>query len=132
MERYLVTINQRRLPVLVTSRAAGELTFAIDGTEYRARVERSVVANKTVASENGAMHSTEHSGVVTAPMPGIVSEISVNLGVIVTGGDPLLVIEAMKMENQIRAPVSGTVNTIHIAKGAEVPKGALLITITPR
>ena len=71
----------------------------------------------------------DHSGQVVAPIPGLITTIAINEGDTVTAGDQLLVLEAMKMENDIAAPVSGTVVTIHIAIGDTVEKGAQLVDI---
>ena len=59
----------------------------------------------------------------------MITTIAINEGDTVTAGDQLLVLEAMKMENDIAAPVSGTVVTIHIAIGDTVEKGAQLVDI---
>jgi glutaconyl-CoA/methylmalonyl-CoA decarboxylase subunit gamma len=64
---------------------------------------------------------------VTAPMPGIILSILVKEGDAVNAGDALLVLEAMKMENEIHAPLSGTIRKIHVREGAEVRAGSELI-----
>lgn len=64
---------------------------------------------------------------VKAPMPGLVLQIEVNPGDEIKIGDPLLVLEAMKMENVIKAQGEGIVKAIHVEKGSAVEKGALLI-----
>jgi biotin carboxyl carrier protein len=61
-------------------------------------------------------------------MPGIVSELKVAQGNSVQTGDTLLVIEAMKMENPIKSPRSGTIKELHVTKGQEVSSGAPLVT----
>ena len=64
---------------------------------------------------------------VTAPMPGIILSIIVKEGDQVSAGDSLLVLEAMKMENEIHAPRAGTIKKIHVSEGAEVRAGSELI-----
>ena len=67
-------------------------------------------------------------GDITTPMPGRIVKIFVNPGDQVAMGDPLLVVEAMKMENQIQAPVAGTVGTVYIKEGDHVnPDETLLL-----
>ena len=67
--------------------------------------------------------------VVTAPMPGIILSILVDEGQIVSAGDPLLVLEAMKMENEIHAPRSGVVKKILVRQGSDVRQGTPLIEL---
>ncbi|QSQ09042.1 Glutaconyl-CoA decarboxylase subunit gamma [Koleobacter methoxysyntrophicus] len=66
---------------------------------------------------------------VTAPMPGTVLSIKVKPGDQVNQGDVLLILEAMKMENEIMAPVSGKVTSVNITEGASVNSGDVLIVL---
>ena len=68
-------------------------------------------------------------GTVRAPMPGLVVRIEVAEGQQVAAGTGLVVVEAMKMENELRAPRSWTVRTVHVAVGQAVEKGASLVTL---
>jgi biotin carboxyl carrier protein len=68
---------------------------------------------------------------VTSSMPGVVKELRVAVGQVVAAGAPLLILEAMKMENEIRAPAAGRVTVVHVAAGAAVEKGARLVDIAP-
>jgi biotin carboxyl carrier protein len=70
------------------------------------------------------------SGQVLAPIPGVVEEIKVHEGDSVKSGQELLVLEAMKMKNSIRASRDGKVNRILVAVGQQVPHNHLLIEIT--
>ena len=66
---------------------------------------------------------------VCAPMPGTILSVNVSNGSAVKKGDVLMILEAMKMENEIMAPCDGTVTSVAAAKGAAVESGALLCTI---
>jgi pyruvate carboxylase subunit B len=66
---------------------------------------------------------------IVAPMPGIILSIAVKEGDQVNAGDAILVLEAMKMENEIHAPRSGTIKKIHVSEGSEVRAGSELIEI---
>lgn len=66
---------------------------------------------------------------VKAPMPGLILEVIAREGDEVEGGDYLLVLEAMKMENTLTAPGSGIIKSIHVSKGDTVEKNQLLIEL---
>ena len=70
-------------------------------------------------------------GVVATPMPGLVSRILVQEGQDVDAGQVLLVVEAMKMENEFKSRIAGRVAQIHVTAGVAVDAGALLVTVTP-
>jgi biotin carboxyl carrier protein len=72
---------------------------------------------------------TAASGVVKAPLPGVVKSIAVRPGQHVAAGDELLVIEAMKMNNIIRASSGGTVGVIYVSEGRQVPHGEPLLDL---
>ena len=66
---------------------------------------------------------------MTAPMPGHTLDVSCTVGQAVTAGQTLIVLEAMKMENEIVAPVAGTVASINVKKGDTVETDAVLVTL---
>ncbi len=66
---------------------------------------------------------------VTAPMPGTILDVKVSVGDQVKNGDVLLILEAMKMENEIMAPADAKVVAINVNKGASVNPGDVLITL---
>lgn len=70
------------------------------------------------------------AGTVQAPIPGLIGAIQVSEGDAVEAGDTLLVLEAMKMENELPAPLSGVVEKIHVTRGEIVEKGAVLVVIS--
>jgi pyruvate carboxylase subunit B len=70
-------------------------------------------------------------GLVTAPMPGLVVRVKVAEGQRVEAGAGLIVVEAMKMENELRAAAAGVVRRIHVSAGDAVEKGARLLEIEP-
>lgn len=85
---------------------------------------------KKVASMNAdSRPRPTHEGCVTTAMPGTIVEVKVKLGDTVQAGDGLLVIEAMKMENEIQAPKGGIVVAVHIKKGDSVTPDETLIEI---
>ena len=66
---------------------------------------------------------------VSAPMPGTILKVNVSNGQAVKKGDVLMVLEAMKMENEIMAPNDGTVSSVNVNAGASVEAGAVLCTL---
>jgi len=71
------------------------------------------------------------TGRILAPMPGKVVQVLVATGETVAAGDPVVVIEAMKMETTLASDVDGTVVAVHAVSGATVEGDALLVEITP-
>jgi biotin carboxyl carrier protein len=95
------------------------------------RFEVAVVDEETrqVQAIAAARPSVPGVRTLTAPMPGLIVRIEVAEGQRVEAGAGLVVVEAMKMENEVRAPQAGVVATVHVAVGAAVEKGASLITL---
>lgn len=77
----------------------------------------------------GDNEDADGPGTITAPMPGKILELKAAVGDVVKRGDPLLVMEAMKMEQTITAPRDGTVTTIAAKAGDQVADGAVLVVI---
>lgn len=80
-----------------------------------------------MAQRKGSL--TMGSGEVNSPMPGLIVEVMVNVGDEVTQGDTVVILESMKMQNELKAPRDGTVQTISCEAGQTVEKGTLLIII---
>jgi glutaconyl-CoA/methylmalonyl-CoA decarboxylase subunit gamma len=68
-------------------------------------------------------------GTVSAPMPGTINDVRVNVGDSVKKGQVILILEAMKMENEIMSSSDGTVKSVNVSKGASVSAGDVLVTI---
>jgi biotin carboxyl carrier protein len=103
------------------------IDLILDGTAYSARIddEHSLLLRsmmKDLPSETGTQ-------LVRAPMPGLIGRIEVEVGEEVAAGKGLLVLEAMKMENEIRSLKRGKVQRIHVEKGKAVEKGEPLVTL---
>jgi len=77
------------------------------------------------------LHETSSAagGSVASPMPGRLVKLLVGVGDAVTAGQPLCVVEAMKMQNELAAPVAGTVREIHCKAGDQVGAGVVIINI---
>jgi oxaloacetate decarboxylase alpha subunit/pyruvate carboxylase subunit B len=84
---------------------------------------------KAEASKAAAPAGAVSGTPLTAPMPGMIVSVAKNVGDTVEKGDTVIVLEAMKMENALPAPVSGKIKAINVAQGASVAKGAVLAVI---
>ena len=74
---------------------------------------------------------SKKSGKVSANIPGKVVTVEVNVGDVVTEGQVVMILEAMKMQNEIQAPVSGTVTEVHCEEGQSIEANVPLLVITP-
>ena len=79
----------------------------------------------------GPQGAARHAGTVRAPMPGKVLRVLVEAGLTVAPGQALIVVEAMKMENELKAPGPGRIGRVHVRPGETVEKGAVLVEIEP-
>lgn len=96
----------------------------------RAKLEVRSEAEARLAEALGKGAAGTGSGSLTAPMPGRVVKILVTAGEAVELGDPVIIVEAMKMENELQAPASGEVRSIAVAEGDTVDAGQVLVEIT--
>jgi biotin carboxyl carrier protein len=97
------------------------------------RAEAEVVDERTrqIQALTGRPAAGGAGGVVRAPMPGLVVRVEVSEGELVAAGMGLVVVEAMKMENELRAARAGVVTKVHVQAGTAVEKGAPLVTLGP-
>ncbi len=96
--------------------------------ERRVKSEESNSSSASAASTSSA--STAAAGKpVVAPLPGTINEIKVKVGDKVNAGDTVVILEAMKMQNNIEAETSGTITSINVNKGDAVMEGDTLVTI---
>ena len=97
------------------------------------RTEVEVVDERTrhIRTLTGANDRPRGPAALKAPMPGLVVRIQVEAGQAVAAGAGVVVLEAMKMENELRAPTAGTVRTVRVAQGEAVEKGQVLVEFEP-
>ncbi|MEN9845996.1 MAG: hypothetical protein RIS36_1143 [Pseudomonadota bacterium] len=141
MSAYSVTVNGQSFLVTLKRRIGSALTFAIDDRDYTVPVESlstssgAEITIQPLPRDQRPHASTASKGAlppqVRAPLPGIVSDIKVHEGDTVEPGGTLVVIEAMKMENPIKAPGKLRVTKVHVTKGQEIAHGAPLVSVEP-
>ena len=110
------------------------LIVTVNGVAYNVTVEEgtgAAVASAPAAAPaaSAAPAGAAGSVTVTAPMPGNILDVKVKAGDSVKAGDTLLILEAMKMENEISAPQDGTIASVNVRKGDVVNSGDLLCTM---
>ena len=111
----------------------------VNGTDYEITLEEitgaeaskpAAVPAPTAAPASAApVVPTAGSEKIVSPMPGNILNVNVKVGDSVKKGQVLLILEAMKMENEIMAPKDGTVTAVNVQKSSTVESGALLVTI---
>ena len=105
----------------------------VNGTVYEITLEEIDAASVNTAPAATATSAPAPSSaggeVVTAPMPGNILDVKETNGASVKKGDVLMILEAMKMENEIIAPCDGTVKSVNATKGGSVETGAELCVI---
>ena len=113
-----------------------DVTIAPDPTARQLTVHVGAVPVRVVLNSRGDGRVRDEAGTagsgpqrITAPMPGRIARVLVARGQAVAGRQPLVVVEAMKMENELRAERAGAVAEVRVAEGDSVDAGTLLIVI---
>ncbi|MFN5208229.1 MAG: acetyl-CoA carboxylase biotin carboxyl carrier protein subunit, partial [Bacteroidota bacterium] len=102
-----------------------EMTIKINNHPYQVRLQDKLdLMLKSLGMDAGQSSKVNE---LKAPMPGLVLEVRVKVGDTVKKGDPLLVLEAMKMENILKSPADGIIQKVHVQKSAAVEKNQTLI-----
>ena len=131
--KYKVTLNNRVYEVEVEAGKAMLLdeyeAVAPSAPAAAAPEAAAPVAAAPVAAAPAAPAITGAGDAVKAPMPGTILKVNVQNGQAVKEGDVLVVLEAMKMENEIMAPKAGTVTPVLVSKGSSVDTGAPMVVI---
>ncbi len=115
-------------PVEATARHEGlDIVIELSGRAYAFR------PRDARAPKLGRRSSRDDTtrGEVHAPMPGLIVDVLAEVGTAVEAGQPVVIVEAMKMQNALVAPLKGRVTQISVAPGAAVESGQLLMTIKP-
>lgn len=126
--KYEITLNGRIYEIEV------ELSSPMGMAEFAAYQPAPPVAETAPApclssAAPAAPVIAENGEVIDAPMPGTILKVNVNTGDTIKAGDVLVILEAMKMENEIMAPRDGKVTHVAVSKGSTVDTGAILLVL---
>lgn len=151
MDYLSILVNGERYTVRVLSQEPGRVHFTLNDRSYLVAVEKKTQAAIPEGKQDTAQaglrtpgSSSKHKrsatkteagnrfdrGVLLSPIPGLVIELRVKVGDVVSVGDTLLRVEAMKMQNNITAQTGGTVREIMVKVGDEVRDGQPLLAIS--
>ncbi len=104
------------------SRLAGGYRVIVDGRPFE--IGSATAGGRQRGAVGGA---ADPPGRVSAPLAGVVVDVRVEVGMTIAAGQSLVVIEAMKMQNEVQARHGGTITAVHCAKGGRVEKGDLVV-----
>ena len=126
-QQFHVLVNHQafQVEVLDANFPEKQLTLHVNGQRYELRLEDEYdQLIKQLGLSGGNQQKVSN---IMAPMPGLILEVLVEPGKEVVKGDPLVILEAMKMENVIKSEGEGVVKLVHVEKGMAVEKGHQLV-----
>lgn len=141
-KEYKYTINGNKYEVAIDDIIENIATVTVNGEEYKVEMEpepveeKKVVVRKPVAAESS--ENSENSGssanintnnAIKAPLPGVITEVCVSVGDEVKAGDTVVVLEAMKMANNIETEKAGKVTAVCVNPGQSVMEDDALVVI---
>lgn len=143
MKEYKYTINGDKYQVTINEAADTTAKVTVNGTEYTVEWEKPEEKKPTVvvkpvvkpaapaagAAPAAAAAAPVNGHPIKTPLPGVIIDVKVNVGDTVTKGQTVVLLEAMKMENNINADRDGKVASISVAKGDTVADGAVLVVL---
>ena len=129
MSKYRISLEGKTYEMEIELVAENGVQQPTVKKEYKEFKSAPKDANVNVVNPSAQKQTVNNTGAVTAPMPGTVIKIEKGEGQDVKAGDLVLVLEAMKMENEILAPVSGKISVMNCTEGGTVAGGDLLFEI---
>lgn len=141
-KEYKYTINGNKYEVAIDDIIENTATVTVNGEVYKVEMEpepveeKKVVVRKPVAAESsensensGSSASINTNNAIKAPLPGVITEVCVSVGDEVKAGDTVVVLEAMKMANNLAAEKDGKVTAVCVKIGESVMEDDALIVI---
>lgn len=124
MKTYTITVNGVAYDVTVEE-GTGAVAAPVAAPAAAPKAAPAPAAKAAAPAASGAAGAVK----VNAPMPGKILAVKTQVGAAVKKGDVILVLEAMKMENEIVAPQDGTVASVNVSVGASVESGEVMVTL---
>ena len=129
MSKYRITMEGKVYEMEVELVQEEALPQPAVKSQYKEFKSASKDPTVRVIDPTAERETVKNTGVVTSPMPGTVIEIRKATGDKVEKGEIVLILEAMKMENEIKAPKDATVASVNVNKGESVDTGTVLVTL---
>jgi len=127
-ESYLLRLNERFYELTASKTSVDSYSVIVGGHLFDVTV-RTALQEKAIKLIEDAQTVSHHLREVKAPMPGLILKVKKKEEDTIVQGDSVMILEAMKMENDLRAPSSGQIKKIHVKEGTAVEKGTILFTI---
>jgi biotin carboxyl carrier protein len=116
---------------MIARRSGGRGMYTLRHAGHRFEIEALDARTRAIRDLSAATAGPAGPAPLVAPMPGMIVRVSVAVGDAVAAGQGLVVMEAMKMENELRASAAGVVSAVKVSPGTAVQKGAVLVELTP-
>ena len=136
MKKFKYKINGKEYEVAVDKKEESLAEVTVNGTSYKVELEKvdtepslPKIQRPVTSAVSGSKPSGGGAGSVKSPLPGIIIDVLVKVGDEVKKGQPVVMLEAMKMENAINATQDGKVTDVKVSKGDSVLEGVLLVVI---
>ena len=137
MKKFKFKVRGNKYEATINNFEKNIVDIDINGTNYKVEIEQDVITAKTPklvrakvqTSKEDASIKPKIGSSVNAPLPGTIIKLMFKVGDEVNAGDTLLIMEAMKMENNIQAETGGKIKSILVAEGDTVLQGDALIEI---
>ncbi|GBD87875.1 glutaconyl-CoA decarboxylase subunit gamma [bacterium BMS3Abin03] len=127
-QTYLLRINNIFYEISTEKFNNEKFSILVKGKRFET-VARTELQERAAKLIEDALATSDTKTEVKAPMPGIILKVKKHTGDKIAKGESVLILEAMKMENDLRAPASGKIKTIDVTEGTIVEKGTVLFSI---
>jgi len=138
MKNFKFKIHDNNYKVNILSHEGNTIELEVNGTSYSVKMKEEIKKTKTPTlvraaskrpSEPLKVNPSSQKTKIVSPLPGTIFAMNIKVGDTIKEGDSLLILEAMKMENNIAAEKAGVVSAIHVSVGQQVLQNDLLIEL---